>query len=87
MTIGSVQTLLVCVPAEYTQAPCPTGMAVTTRIGYVIDPASASAVEAQNAEFDYGYAAAVWSMGFTFVVALYLVSRSSGIILNAIRNL
>ena len=86
-TIGMQQTLLVCAQAKVSQAPCPTGMAPATVQGYVIDVAYASSIDAQNESFDYGAAAGMWGVAFTFVVSLYLVSRSAGAILGAIRNL
>lgn len=86
MATGSVQTIVVCAPSAFAQAPCPAGMAVTTMQGYIIDPSQASNIEAQNAPFDYAAAAGIWSLGFTFVVGLYLVSKSAGIILNRIKG-
>ena len=85
MATGSVQTIVVCASSAFAQAPCPAGMAVTTIQGYIIDPSQASNIEAQNASFDYAYAAQVWAMAFTFVVGLYLVSKSAGVILNRIK--
>lgn len=87
MATGSNQTIVVCMPSAFAQAPCPAGMAVATVQGYVIDPSQAASIEAQNAPFDYALAAGFWSLGFTFVVGLYLVSKSAGTILNAIRNM
>jgi hypothetical protein len=86
MSIGSIQTIVVCVPSAFAQAPCPTGQAVTTIQAYVIDPAQAASVEAQNAPFDYSLAAGMWTLGFTFVVGLYLVTKSAGTILLMIRK-
>lgn len=87
MGTGQIQTVLICVPAELSQAPCPAGMGVSTTMAYVINPDRAASIEAQYAEFDYGHAAAIWTMAFTFVVGLYLVSKSAGTVMNAIRNL
>jgi hypothetical protein len=84
--IGSVQTLVVCVPAQLEQSPCPSGMALALVQGYIIDPAQAASVDAQNESFNYSTAAGVWGMAFTFVVSLYLVSKSVGIILNRIKS-
>jgi hypothetical protein len=84
--LGAVQTVVVCASSAFAQAPCPAGMAVTTIQGYIIDPSQASNIEAQNEPFDYATAAGIWSMGFTFVVGLYLVSKSAGIILNRIKG-
>ena len=86
MATGSVQTIVVCAPSAFAQAPCPAGMAVTTMQGYVIDPAQASNIEAQNEPFDYVVAGQIWGLAFTFVVGLYLVSKSAGVILNRIKG-
>lgn len=87
MAVGQTQTILICAPSASAQAPCPSGMGVTTMQAYVLDATQGPSIEAQNAEFDYGYAAGVWSMAFTFVVALYLVSKSAGTVIQAVRNL
>lgn len=85
-SIGTEQTLVVCAASQISQAPCPSGMAPNTIVGYVIDPTKASSIDAQNAEFDYAVAAQIWGLAFTFVVGLYLVSKSAGMILAAVRN-
>ena len=86
MAAGSVQTVLVCVPSQFPQAPCPTGTAVGSAKAYLIDESQASSIEAQSAPFDYAYASGLWGLGFTFVVGLFLVSKSAGTILNMIRR-
>lgn len=86
MPIGSTQTILVCVPSAFAQAPCPAGMAVSTIQGYVLDASQASNVEAQYTPFDYEIAAGFWSAGFVFVVGLFLVTKSAGVILNRIKG-
>ena len=87
MGVGVERILVVCLPAEVGQGPCPAGTAPAAVQGYVIAPAQAANIEAQNQPFDYGVASAIWGFAFTFVVGLYLVSKSAGTILNAIRNL
>lgn len=86
MSSGTVQTLLVCVPSWTTQAPCPSGHAVAAVQGYVINADQGASYEAATAPFDYAYAAGLWSLSFSFVVGLYVVSRSAGTILNFIRG-
>lgn len=85
-TLGTEQILIVCIPASVAQSPCPAGMALVTMKGYVLDPAYASSIEAKNEPFDYAVASQIWGMAFTFVVALYLVSKSVGVILNRIKS-
>jgi hypothetical protein len=84
--VGTAQTLVACVPSQVEQAPCPSGMGLTTVQGYVIDPAQAASIDAQNAPFDYALAAGFWAMAFTFVVALHLVTKSAGVIVERIRK-
>ena len=84
--VGTEQVVLVCAPAQVGQAPCGNGMAPVTVAAYLIDPAYAPSINAQNEQFDYTAAAAIWGLAFTFVVGLYLVGKSAGVILAAIRN-
>lgn len=86
VTLGTEQMLIVCTSAPVAQSPCPAGMALMTMKGYVLDPAQAASIEAQSEPFDYAVASQIWGMAFTFVVALYLVSKSVGVILNRIKS-
>jgi hypothetical protein len=36
--------------------------------------------------FDYVYAGSIWTMAFTFVVGLYMVSKKAGLVLEFIRR-
>ena len=87
MVAGSIQTIVVCVSSDSTQLPCPSGQALTTVKGYVVDPSQGASFEAQYDPFDYAIAASIWGLAFTFVVGLYLVSKSAGTVLSAIRKL
>lgn len=86
MGAGSEQIVVVCVSAPVGQMPCASGMAPTTVSAYLIDPAQAASINAQIQPFDYAVAASIWGFAFTFVVGLYLVSKSAGAILNAIKS-
>ena len=86
MAVGTEQAVIVCATAPISQAPCPAGMAPAVMQGYIFDPAYAASIEAQNEPFDYAVAGQIWGMAFTFVVALYLVSKSAGVILNRIKS-
>lgn len=86
MAIGSIQTVVVCMPSDAPQLPCPSGQAMAVVQGYVFDPANAASIEAQNGDFDYAAAAGIWGMAFTFVVGLYLVSKAAGAVLNRIKG-
>lgn len=86
MAMGSVQTIVVCVPSAFAQAPCPSGMAVSSMQAYVLDASQASNIEAQYAPFDYALASGFFGLGFTSVLGLFLVARSAGTILNVIRG-
>lgn len=86
MAPGTVQTIVICVPSGFPQAPCPTGQAVSTVQAYVIDAAQGANIEAQFAPFDYAIASGIFGMAFSFVVGLYLVSKSAGVILQRIRR-
>ncbi len=86
MSTGSVQTILVCIASETPQAPCPSGMALATVQGYVLDVSQQASYEASMAPFDYVLAGGLWTFAFTFVVGLFLVSKSAGTVLSMIRR-
>lgn len=86
MPTGSVQTIVVCVPSAFHQSPCPAGQAIGTIQGYVLDPSQQAAFESSTAPFDYLYAAGIWSFSFSFILGLYLFSKSIGTVLDRIRR-
>lgn len=95
MALGSIQSIVVCVPVQETtnvqqQAVCPVvngqNFAPANLQAYVIDPSQQNNLEAAVGPFDYGYAAGVWSLGFSMVVGLYAVSAGIGSVLSMIRR-
>ena len=95
--IGSIQNTLTCVPVAAgdaantvdTQVCPPTGAQVfklQSMQVYVLDPSAQSLLEAAAKPFDYEYAGVLWSMAFTMVVGLYLVSAKVGAVLGLIRR-
>lgn len=94
MPSGTLQTVLVCIPAPSASAAdqqiCPHVDAqyyVPSRVqAYLIDVDQASLLESVTGPFDYGYASAVWALAFTTVVGLFLVSHSIGLLLGFIRR-
>lgn len=88
MASGITTPVLVCVQSASwaTQAPCPSGYSISVVQSYLLDPSQQTTYEAISAPFDYSYAAQVWGLGFSSVVALYLVSRSAGTILDFIKR-
>lgn len=53
---------------------------------YVIDPASASYIDAIATPYNYAQGGAIWAFGFSFVLGLWFVSRNIGMILDAVRK-
>ncbi|ECV5707795.1 hypothetical protein F2K45_24515 [Salmonella enterica subsp. enterica] len=95
MSLGSVQTLVVCVPVEQVtgpeqQAVCPVvngqNFAPANVKAYVIDPAHVASLEAQHAPFDYGKAAEIYGFAFVTVMGLYLTAKSVGVVVNMIKS-
>lgn len=95
MALGSIQSIVVCVPVQETanvqqQAVCPVvngqNFAPANLQAYVIDPSQQNNLEAAVGPFDYGYAAGVWSLGFSMVVGLYAISVGIGSVLGMVRR-
>lgn len=96
MSVGSVQNVLVCVPTSgdlasaLDQQVCPVSGSqyfhVQSQQAYVIDPASAGYLDSLAVPFDYTAAAGFFSLAFTMVVGVWMVSSSAGAILALIRR-
>lgn len=97
MSLGSVQNILVCTPASASDVinsidsqVCPGSSGQSFKLhsvqAFVIDPAAQSFFEDAARPFNYEYAGAVWSLAFTMVIALYLVSAKVGAILGLLRR-
>lgn len=92
MAAGSVQYIIKCVPTGTAQSfpPCTqvgsAGYAPVMTQAYVIDPASASYIDALMVPFDYAFASSLWAFSFSMVVGLFVVSRYAGVILDFIRR-
>ena len=97
---GTIQTILVCraaagqgfaplSPVDSAGIPvalCPVGAQLYAGQAYVLNASQQQAIEAAMGPFDYAYASAVWSLAFTTVVGLYLVSHGISLVLQMIRR-
>ncbi len=94
MAVGSVQTVVVCVPASSSttaqRVTCPvvgTQNYVPARVqAYMLDPSQQNNIEAAVGPFDYVYAGGLWALAFSTVVGLYFVSHGIGLVLGMIRR-
>lgn len=94
MANGSIQTVVVCTPANTANANqqtiCPKvgGQFFTsTKVqAYLLDPSQKNNIDAALGQFDYAYASGLWSLAFTMVVGLYFVSHGIGQVLGMIRR-
>lgn len=89
---GSANTILVCTGASVSG-----GDALLTISGFSVSTSAQSSrtisVALQPCDpqfaptpFDYVYASGLWSLAFTFVLGLYLISKKAGLILSLIRG-
>lgn len=93
MAIGSVQTVVICVPisnASSGDQTCPSigsqAYGAQRVSAYLVDPSQGAAIDAALAPFDYGYASAIWTLAFSMVVGLYVVSHGIGTVLGFLRR-
>ena len=91
MPVGTIQNIVVCGTGSQVlysgrAIQCPDGSNPVMVSAYVIDAAQEANFEASNGPFDYAVATSIWGMAFTFVVGLYLVSKSAGVVLNRIKG-
>lgn len=97
MSAGSVQLVLVCMPAAsgdqvnaVDQEVCPASGGLSFRLqqqqAYVLSPNSAGYIDSIVQPFDYMAAAGFWGLAFTTIVSLWLVSHGAGAIVNFLRR-
>jgi hypothetical protein len=95
MSSGSIQQVLVCVPVN--TATTSVQQQVCPRVGgqyykpqptqaYLLNPDSQQQIDAALEPFDYAYAAGLWSLAFSTVVALYFASYGIALVLGFIRR-
>lgn len=83
---GTLQSIVVCVPGSPSKAPCASGFLPVEMSAYVIDPASASYLDALTTPFDYALGGAFWAFGFAGVMILYFSAHVIGLVLKSVRN-
>lgn len=97
MALGSVQNVLVCMPLNSGETASTTDMQVCPPVGaqtfrlqsmqaYVLESSAQPLLELVVKPFDYEYAGVLWSVAFTMVVGLYLVSAKVGAVLGLLRR-
>ena len=94
MSIGIVKNVVVCVPVASANAAqkivCPPVGAQLYQPqqfqAYLIDSSQQNNIDAALGQFDYAYAAQLWSFSFSMIVGLYLFSHGIGLILGMIRR-
>jgi hypothetical protein len=84
--VGSVQTIIVCVPSAFAQAPCPAGQAISTMSAYVLDPAQSAVYAASVAPFDYVAGAEFWSLAFGSIMFMYFTAHGIGLVLKMVKK-
>lgn len=88
MSVGSLQTIIVCGPSAdgSTTTPCATGQAPQVTQAYVLAPDSASFIDQAAAPFDYAVAAVFWTSSFVLTIWLYVLPRGIGEIVRMVRR-
>lgn len=95
MSSGGIQQVLVCMPVS--TAPSSVQQQVCPRVGaqyyraaqvqaYLLSPDAQQQIDTALEPFDYAYAAGLWSLAFSTVVALYFVSYGIALVLGFIRR-
>lgn len=52
----------------------------------VLSQGEYAAIMPKVSDFDYAYAGQIWGLAFSFVLGLYLISKSAGLVLEFIRR-
>lgn len=73
--LGSVQSVIACLPAAETVAPCAAGTAPGVLNAYLIDASAQPQLEASFAPIDFVQAGSFWAIAFVAVLSLWSVSQ------------
>lgn len=83
--LGSVQSVIACLPAAETVAPCPAGTAPSVLNAYLIEASAQPQFEASFAPIDFVQASSFWSIAFVAVISLWALSQVFRSVRRAIR--
>lgn len=94
MALGTVQSVVVCLPAAgataQDQAVCPplSGQFYVPKVtsAYVIEASQGAALDAALAPVDYAVAGGFWAFGLSTVVMSYLLAHAVGVVLGFVRR-
>lgn len=85
--LGTVQTVVVCIPADSgLQGPCPAGQVQTVTQAYLIAPSEAARFELGAEPFDPAQAGAYFGFAFASTVFVWLSSLGVGHILKLVKQ-
>ncbi|MCS8014621.1 hypothetical protein N0430_31390 [Pseudomonas aeruginosa] len=86
VTLGSVQTVLVCVPGQGVQGFCPDGQSQTVTQAYMIAPSESTALDLMAQPFDASAAGAYFGFAFASTVFVYLLSLACGVLITTVKR-
>lgn len=87
VAIGSVQTVMVCVPGSSGfQGPCPFGQVLSATQAYLIAPSESTCLDLMAQPFDSVVAGQFFGFAFVSTVFVYLVSLSMGSIISFVQR-
>lgn len=93
MPAGSNQFIIMCQANGTTgnsTVPCMTVAGIRYRPvmvqTYILDPSSASYIDAIATPYNYAQGGALWAFGFSFVLATWFLARNIGLILDAVKR-
>lgn len=85
--LGTVQSVIVCVPAESgIQGACPAGSVQTVTAAYLVSPTASETLDLIASPINPADLGAVWGFAFASTVFLWLVSLSAGAVIRAVKS-
>jgi hypothetical protein len=84
--IGSVHTVIVCVPGNGLQGSCPAGQVQSVTQAYLIAPSESTWLELMAQPFDSGEAGVYFGFAFASTLFVYLISLSAGSLISLVRR-
>lgn len=85
--LGTVQTIVICVPGDSgLQGICPAGSVQTVTTAYLVSPVASETLDLIATPIDPADLGAVWGFAFASTVGLWMLSLSAGAVIRAVKS-
>lgn len=87
MSIGNIQTVVICVPGTAgVQGACAAGEVQTVTTAYLVSPTASEQLDLLATPIDPAQLGEVWMFGFVATLSIWLLSISAGSVIRMVKS-